>query len=238
MTDAVSAQILIVDDARDIREPLGHYLRKEGYRVRLAASAEEARAILDEAVIHLVILDIMMPGETGLSLLGSLSEQSPPVILLTARTETAQVVNGLDLGAEDYITKPFEPQELLARIRAALRRNPATLPSRNMSRRAFAGLTYDPVSLCVTLEDGTQVALTASESRLLSSMLERPNHIFSRERLLDLVWGRQTKAYDRAIDNIVSRLRTKIGDKQRSTRLILTEWGGGYRLAADVEDIA
>lgn len=230
-------QILIVDDARDIREPLGRFLRKEGYRIRLAADAREARAILAEAVIHLVVLDIMMPGEDGLSLCAAIHrDKGPPVILLTARVEDITAIEGLDSGADDYVTKPFNPRLLLARIKSVLRRNPRGRPGPHMGKRRFAGLVLDPERRRLVLADRTEVDLTTGENRLLSALLDHAGEVLSRAVLTDLVWGREAKPYDRAIDNTISRLRRKIGDDPREAQLLVTEWGGGYRLAAEVED--
>lgn len=239
MSPTETPQILVVDDARDIREPLALFLRKESFRTRTAANAEEARAILDEAVIHLAIVDIMMPGESGLELCQWLSaNKGPPVILLTASTDEDQIIEGLGTGADDYVTKPFSPRELLARIRAVLRRKPATQPEQTMARRAFGGLIHDASARRVILPDGAEVELTSGENRLLGAMLDHPQQILSRARLLDLIRGREAKAYDRAVDNTVSRLRRKIGDDLREARLLVTEWGGGYRLACAVEELS
>lgn len=232
-------QILIVDDARDIREPLGRFLRREGYRVRLAASAAEARAILAEAVIQLVVLDIMMPGEDGLSLCAAITaEKGPPVILLTACAGESAEITGLDHGADDYVTKPFNPRLLSARIRSVLRRNPRVHPGPRMGRRAFAGLVLDPDRRRLVLADGAEVELTAAENRLLSVLLDHAGAVLSRATLSDLVWGREAKPFDRSVDNTVSRLRRKLGDDPRAAQLVVTEWGGGYRLCAEVEDLA
>lgn len=232
-----SPQILIVDDARDIRDPLAQFLRKEGLRTRTAADASIARGILTEAAIHLVVLDVMMPGEDGLSLCRWISEnRGPPVILLTAQIEDEKIIEGLNLGADDYVTKPFNPRELVARIRSVLRRRPPERAQPPTLSRRFAGHLHDPSMQQITLPDGQQVPLTASENRLLGVLLDHPGQVLSRDRLLDLLWGREAKAYDRAIDNTVSRLRRKIGDDARPVRLIATEWGGGYRLNATVED--
>lgn len=236
MTDAIEPRILIVDDARDIREPLGQYLRRSGFRIRLAADAAEARRALDDEPVHLAILDVMMPGEDGLSLCRDLARSRRlPVILLTARTGMEDRVEGLDLGADDYVTKPFDPRELLARIHAVLRRVPPERPAPPQSRRRFAGLVHDPGRAAVTLPSGQEVALTSGENRLLALLLDHPGQVLSRMRLLDLLSGREARAYDRAVDNTVSRLRHKIEPDPRAPRLIVTEWGGGYRLAADVE---
>ena len=228
-------QILIVDDARDIREPLGQYLRKQGFRTQLAANAAEARRIVDGAVLALVVLDIMMPGEDGLSLCRWLvARGGPPVILLTAMAEDTDRIVGLELGADDYVVKPFNPRELLARIRAVLRRAPPPPPVVASGCRRFGGWCHDPAAQDLRHDDGRAVALTSGESRLLGVFLDHPHVVLGRDRLLDLTAGRDAKAYDRAIDNTVSRLRRKVEDDPRAPRLIVTEWGGGYRLAADV----
>ena len=228
-------QILIVDDARDIREPLGQYLRKQGFRTLLAANAGEARRVLDDASPALVVLDIMMPGEDGLSLCRWLAARGgPPVILLTAMADETDRIVGLELGADDYLVKPFNPRELLARIRAVLRRVETPEPKVPTNRRRFGSWLHDPAAQRAQHDDGRQVDLTSGESRILGVLLDHPQSVMSRDRLLDLTAGRDAKVYDRAIDNTVSRLRRKIEDDPRTPRLIVTEWGGGYRLAADV----
>ncbi|WP_299563212.1 response regulator [uncultured Sulfitobacter sp.] len=236
--DPSEPQILIVDDARDIREPLGQYLRKQGLRVQLAANAGEARRIIDEANLALVVLDIMMPGEDGLSLCRWIVAQGgPPVILLTAMTDETDRIVGLELGADDYVVKPFNPRELLARIRAVLRRAPVVESRQMTGVRVFAGWRHDPTTQELEHSDGRAVALTSGENRLLAVLLDHPKTVLSRQRLLDLTAGRDAKAYDRAIDNTVSRLRRKLEEDPSTPRLIVTEWGGGYMLAADVVDM-
>ncbi|WP_313136536.1 response regulator [Paracoccus jeotgali] len=233
--DNPAPQILIVDDARDIREPLAQYLRKQGFRTQLAANAAEARKIVEASVLALVVLDVMMPGEDGLSLCRWLVAQGgPPVILLTAMAEETDRIVGLELGADDYVVKPFNPRELLARIRAVLRRAPPP-PMRVASDcRRFGGWYHDPATQELTHADGRHVTLTSGEGKLLAVFLDHPHIVLGRDRLLDLTAGRDAKAYDRAIDNTVSRLRRKIEDDPGAPRLIVTEWGGGYRLAVDV----
>ncbi len=238
MTDQLEPHLLVVDDARDIREPLGQYLRKQGFRTTLAANAGEARKALEAAAIHLVILDVMMPGEDGLSLCRHLVAQGgPPVILLTAMAEDTDRIVGLELGADDYVVKPFNPRELLARIRAVLRRVPPAPPPVPSGRRRFGPWMHDPAAQRLIGEDGREVALTSGESRLLGLFLDQPQTVLSRARLLDLLVGREAKLYDRAIDNRVTRLRRKIEADPASPRLLATEWGGGYRLAAEVEEL-
>jgi two-component system, OmpR family, response regulator len=235
MSDGIEPHILIVDDARDIREPLGVYLRKQGFRTRLAANAAEARKAVQEAAIHLVVLDIMMPGEDGLSLCRYLvSQGGPPVILLTAMADDTDRIVGLELGADDYLVKPFNPRELLARIRAVLRRAPPLPPAIETGLRRFDVWVHDAAGQCLMAENGTKLALTSGESRLLGIFLDHPGMVLSRARLLDLTLGRDAKPYDRAIDNQISRLRRKIEADPANPRLIVTEWGGGYRLTASV----
>ncbi len=235
--EQVAPQVLIVDDARDIREPLGKYLRRQGLRTQLATNAAEARRVLEESAPALVVLDVMMPGEDGLSLCRWLVAQGgPPVILLTAMADETDRIVGLELGADDYVVKPFNPRELVARIRAVLRRAPPPVPHVAAESRRFGPWTHDPSAQEVRHTDGRAIALTSGESRLLGVFLDHPQTVMSRDRLLDLTAGRDAKAYDRAIDNSVSRLRRKIEEDPKAPRLIATEWGGGYRLAVKVED--
>lgn len=235
MTDPIAPQILIVDDARDIREALGQYLRKQGFRTRRAAHAAEAREILAEAAIHLVVLDIMMPGEDGLSLCRWIvAHDGPPVLLLTAMADETDRIVGLELGADDYLVKPFNPRELLARVRAILRRIPPEIAQAPSGKRTFAKWLHDPDALRLEHDDGQIVELTTAENRLLGVFLDQPRTVLSRSTLLDLTAGREAKAYDRAIDNQISRLRRKIEADPKKPTILVTEWGGGYRLVADV----
>ena len=239
MNDETEPHILIVDDARDIREPLGMYLRKQGFRTRLAANAAEARKALTEAAIHLVVLDVMMPGEDGLSLCRYLMSQGgPPVILLTAMADDTDRIIGLEMGADDYLIKPFNPRELLARIRAVLRRAPPPPTNVTSEIRSFDIWAHDATLQKLIGKNGETRALTSGESRLLSIFLDYPGVVLSRARMLDLTLGREAKPYDRAIDNQVSRLRRKIEIDPASPVLIVTEWGGGYRFTASVENKA
>ncbi|APX12906.1 DNA-binding response regulator [Tateyamaria omphalii] len=230
-------QILIVDDARDIREPLEKYLRQQGFRTLLAANATEARSQLETSNPALVVLDVMMPGENGLSLCRWLvAHGGPPVILLTAMAGDTDRIVGLELGADDYVVKPFNPRELVARIRAVLRRTPPPPPKPATAIRRFGSWLHDPDVPEVRHADGHRRALTSGENRLLGVLLDHPQTIMSRDRLLDLTKGRESKVYDRAIDNSIGRLRRKIETDPANPRLIVTEWGGGYRLATEVED--
>ena len=236
MTDAAEPHILIVDDARDIREPLGQYLRRNAFRATLADGAAAARRAVQEGAIDLVVLDVMMPGEDGLSLTRWLvARGGPPVILLTAMADDTDRIVGLELGADDYVVKPFNPRELLARIRAVLRRAPPVPPPVPTGRRRFAGWIFDPAARTLAHADGRSDVLTSGEARLLAVFLDNPRSVLTRARLLDLTAGREAKAYDRAIDNAVSRLRRKLEADPARPLLLVTEWGGGYALAADVE---
>jgi two-component system OmpR family response regulator len=232
--------ILVVDDQRDIREPLGRYLEKHGLRVTLAAGAADARELLRRNAIDLVILDIMMPGEDGLSLCRHLRESANmPVILLTAMAEDADRIVGLEVGADDYVIKPFNPRELLARVKAVLRRA-TTLPrSKNAStggRLAFDRWTFDLGRREVAGADGVAVPLSTAEFRLLSAFVQRPHMVLTRDQLLDLTSGRDAQPFDRSIDNQISRLRRKLEADPKSPAIIKTVWGGGYVLASDVRE--
>ena len=236
MAQMSEPRILVVDDARAIREPLGQYLRRNGFRTILAEDAAAARRALEGPAIDLVVLDVMMPGEDGLSLCRWIAgRDGPPVILLTAMAEQTDRVVGLELGADDYVVKPFDPRELLARIRAVLRRAPVAAPALPLARSRFAGWSFDPVTRQARHDDGRTAELTSGEAKLLSVFLAAPRQVLSRERLLDLTAGREAKAYDRAIDNAVGRLRRKLERDPARPVLIVTEWGGGYALAADPE---
>ena len=225
--------ILVVGD---IREPLALYLRRQGLRARTLAGAAEARRALEEGAADLVVLDVMMPGEDGLSLCRWLvARGGPPVILLTAMAEETDRVVGLELGADDYVVKPFAPRELLARIRAVLRRAPRPPAEVPGLRRRFAGWTHDPAARSLAHEDGRRAELTSGESRLLAAFLDHPRAVLSRDRLLEATAGREAKPYDRAVDNAVARLRRKLEDDPARPRLLVTERGGGYALAAEVK---
>jgi two-component system OmpR family response regulator len=232
--------ILVVDDQRDIREPLGRYLGKQGLRVSLVAGAAEARDLLKRSAVDLVILDVMMPGEDGLSLCRHLRESANmPVILLTAMAEDADRIVGLEVGADDYVVKPFNPRELLARIKAVLRRANSLPQARQApagQRLAFDRWTFDLGRRELVGADGVAVPLSAAEFRLLSAFAQRPRMVLSRDQLLDLTSGRDSQPFDRAIDNQVSRLRKKLELDPKNPSLIKTVWGGGYVFSADVRD--
>ena len=234
-----SPHILVVDDHRDIRDLLGKYLRQHGYRVSLADGGEAMRRTLKGAAIDLVVLDLMMPGEDGLSLCRWVREKGQlPVIMLTALGEETDRIVGLEMGADDYLTKPFNPRELLARIKAVLRRA-TSLPERRDTladdRPRFGDWILDQARREITGPDGVAVALSTAEFNLLKAFLTHPRMVLSRDQLLDLTRGREAEVFDRSIDNQVSRLRRKIEADPKDPVLIKTVWGGGYMFTAGVD---
>ena len=233
--EATMPHILVVDDDREIRELVGHFLERNRLRVTVAANGTEARRAWTQGHFQLVVLDLMLPGEGGLDLCRWLRAQSDvAVIMLTAMAEDTDRIVGLELGADDYLTKPFNPRELLARIRAVLRRAAEPERSQTLSPARFAGFTLDPVRRRLTDAQGTEIALTGGEYELLAALVERPNRVLTRDRLLDLLHGRSAGTVDRAIDVAVSRLRRKLRDDGHQAQLIRTVRGGGYLLAAEV----
>ncbi len=231
--------ILVVDDDREIRELLARFLERNQMRVTAARDGREARRAWGGGHYHLVVLDLMLPGENGLSIARWLRGQSDvPIVMLTAMGEETDRIIGLELGADDYVPKPFNPRELLARIRAVLRRA-GDQPDRRADPAGrglrFAGWTLEPGRRRLLNPDGAEVALTGGEYDLLLALLERPHRVLTRDMLLDLLRGRQAGPFDRAIDVAISRLRRKLEDDGRNAQLIKTVRGGGYVLAAAVE---
>ncbi|MGF1627939.1 MAG: response regulator [Kiloniellaceae bacterium] len=230
--------IAIVDDHKDIRELVARYLGEHGYRVSAADSAATLRRLLQRSAPDLIVLDIMMPGEDGLSVCRHLRATSDlPIILLTAVAEDTDRIVGLEMGADDYVTKPFNPRELLARIKAVLRRAQSLPPRQALPRSKvvrFDRWTLEVGRRELVSEDGVAVPLSTAEFRLLSVLLDHPGLVLTRDQLLDLTVGRAADVYDRSIDNQVSRLRRKIETDPRNPILIKTHWGGGYSFAADV----
>lgn len=236
----VPVRVLLVEDERTIREPLADYLVDRGFTVSAAADASEARTLLGALGFDIVVADIMMPGEDGLSLARHIRENIDlPVILLTARTEEVDRVLGLELGADDYITKPFSPRELVARIAVILRRvaRGGTTTSVGGGGFAFDRWLLKPGERALIDKQGVSVALSSGEFELLEVLVRHPRQVMSRDRLLDLTGGEESEAFDRAIDNRVSRLRKKIEVDPREPQVIKTVWGGGYMLAASVTRI-
>ncbi len=235
--------ILVVDDHRDIRTSLERYLRKNGMRATGAEDAKAARRMLKNHAVDLVVLDIMMPGEDGLSLCRELSAtRMVPVILLTAKVEETDRIIGLEIGADDYVTKPFNPRELLARIKAVLRRVESLPPKkREGASKEGAGMirfgewTLDTRARALIDAADVAIALSTGEYLLLSAFVSHPGRVLTRDQLLDLTRGREAQPFDRAIDNQVSRLRRKIEADPKQPKIIVTHWGGGYRFTLDVE---
>jgi len=232
--------LLVVDDHREIRDALHDYLTHNGYRVTVAASAAAARQVLAGGTFDLVVLDIMMPGEDGLALCRWIrGSVGIPVIFLTAMAEATDRIVGLEIGADDYLVKPFEPRELLARIRAVLRRVNALPPRGQLQgkRLGFGRWILDLAQRELQGEEGV-VPLSAAEFELLCAFLRYPDTVLSRDQLLDLVHGSEARAFDRRIDIQVSRLRRKIETDPANPRIIKTYWGGGYALVGPVEPLS
>jgi two-component system OmpR family response regulator len=238
--------LLVVDDDREIRDLLTRFLRQHGFRVTAAADGRRMHEALADGRFDLVVLDLMLPGEDGLSLCRRLRAESDlPVIMLTAMGEETDRIVGLELGADDYVAKPFNPRELLARIRAVLRRpRGASGPGTGTAGEeagavlAFDGWRLDVARRELRRADGTLVTLTAGEFDLLLALAERPGRVLSRDQLLDLTRGREAQPFDRSVDVQLSRLRRKIEDDPKEPRLIKTVRGGGYVFAARMDDDA
>lgn len=238
---ADGAHILVVDDDQEIRRLLKTALEGRGFRVTALSSIREAERVQADSRIDLVLLDIMMPGGSGLDYCRQLRAKSAvPIILLTALGEESDRVVGLEFGADDYVTKPFGVGELVARIRAALRR--ATLvgarPRKEETVFAFEDWRLDPLRRELFDREGALIDLTSAEYELLLAFVERAGRPLSRDMLLDLTRGRSYNAFDRSIDVLVSRLRSKLGDAARNSELIKTVHGVGYMFATHVEEIS
>ena len=233
-----SPHILIVDDDREIRDLTGRYLRKHGYRVDSAGDAKAMDRLLRDGKFDLIVLDLMLPGEDGLSICRRLRAATRiPIVMLTAVAEDTDRIIGLEIGADDYLTKPFNPRELLARIRAVLRRAEAPgFPSDpGEGVLAFAGWRLDPARRELRNPDGVLVELTAGEFDLLLALVEHPRRVLSRDRLLDLTKGRDAQPFDRSIDVQVSRLRRKIEADPKNPDFVKTVRSVGYIFTAPVE---
>ncbi len=233
--------ILIVDDHREIRDALVKYLERNGMRATSVPDAVAMDAAMKVGQFDLIVLDVMMPGEDGLSVCRRLRAQGDiPILMLTALGDETDRIVGLEVGADDYLPKPFNPRELLARIKAVLRRSGRSEVvggSLAGHRLAFDRWVIDTDRRTLTANDGTEVGLTTAEFRLLTVFLERPRFVLSRDQLLDLTSGRASQVFDRTIDNQISRLRRKIEADPARPTLIATVWGGGYSLATDVKDV-
>jgi len=232
--------ILVVDDDKEIRDLLGKFLEKHGCRVTTARDGREMRAALDDWKIDLVVLDLMLPGEDGLTLCRELRARSAvPIVMLTAMGEETDRIVGLEMGADDYLPKPFNPRELLARIKAVLRRAEVRMERHDTTdveqAVQFAGWKLDAGRRSLVSPQGVTVTLTAGEFDLLIAFVDHPRRVLSRDQLLDLTRGRAAAPFDRSIDIQVSRLRRKIETDPSSPELIKTVRGGGYTFTPTVE---
>jgi two-component system OmpR family response regulator len=228
---------LVVDDDKQISQLLARYLGEQGFRVTTAGSRRECQAAVATEKLDIVILDVLLPDGSGLDMCRELRSRSPhlPVILVTALREEVDRIIGLEIGADDYIGKPFNPRELLARMRAVLRRSAtASQPASLDTVYHFAGFLADLGSRGVTAPNGDDVVLTGAEFELLKTFLDRPGRVLSRDQLLDLTQGREAGPVDRSIDVLMSRIRRKLGD-HTSEVLFKTVRNGGYQLAVRVD---
>jgi len=245
-----SPGILVVDDHQNIRDPLATYLQRFDFDVATASDGARMRELLAQRRFDLILLDVMLPGEDGLSLCRYVSEHLHiPVILLTAVTEQADRIAGLEVGADDYVVKPFDPRELVARIRSVLRRTQRQAPSAAApavsaapagtlrapeKRFIFDGWVFDTRRRELRNPAGESVAVSTAEFHLLLVFLENPNRVLSRDQLLDLTLRAEHVMFDRSIDSQVSRLRKKLETDPRRPTILKTVRGGGYMLAAKV----
>jgi two-component system OmpR family response regulator len=237
-----SPHILVVDDHQEIRDLVARHLKKEGFRVDTAADGKAMWRILVDARIDLIVLDLMLPGEDGLALCRKLRAEKPtaviPIIMLTAKGEEIDRVLGLEMGADDYMAKPFSARELVARIKAVLRRSQGPAAAEEVEaaeRLRFAGWTLDVAARHLEAADGTLVPLSTGEYDLLMAFVQRPGRVLNRDQLLDLTRGRSAAPFDRSIDTQVSRLRKKIEPDAKDPTLVKTVWGGGYVFTPAVE---
>lgn len=233
--------VAVVEDDEDIRDLVAARLQQDGFEALACAGGADLDDALAARSVDLVVLDLMLPGEDGFSICRRLSAgDGPPIIILSARGEDVDRIVGLEIGADDYLAKPFNPRELSARIRAVLRRRqqpasePAGAPGAGREVYRFAGWTVDVDDRAVAGPDGAPVILSAGEFALLVAFVRRPRRVLTRDQLLDWTRGDATAPVDRAIDVQLSRLRRKLGDDPREPRLIKTVRGDGYLFAADV----
>lgn len=234
--------ILIVDDDREIRELVGTYLERNEMRVTLAANGREMRAALDKGSVDLIVLDLMLPGEDGLALCRDLRagpRKNLPILMLTARNEEADRILGLEMGADDYLVKPFAARELLARVRSVLRRTRMLPPNLQITEAAtvlaFGDWRLDTTARHLLDDQDVVVALSGAEYKLLRVFLDHPQRVLSRDQLLNLTQGRDAELFERSIDLMVSRLRQRLGDDAREPKYIKTVRNGGYVFASSVE---
>jgi two-component system OmpR family response regulator len=238
----MSKTLLVVDDDQDIRDLLGRFLRQHGFVVLLAEDGQQMDAQLSKHRVDMIILDLMMPGEDGMSICRRLRQQSTiPILMLTAITEDVECILGLESGADDYLSKPFNPREVLARIKAIFRRaetkqvgmRPAPVEKKCYE---FAGWQLDDSRRQLFSPDGVEVMLSSGEYDLLAIMVKNPQQALSRDRLMTLTKNRNAEVYDRSIDIQISRLRHKLEEDAKKPQLIKTIRGNGYMLASSVSE--
>jgi two-component system, OmpR family, response regulator len=234
--------ILVVDDDREIRELVSSYLKKNGLRSTAVADGRQMRSFLEANAVDLIVLDVMMPGDDGLVLCRELragKHKSMPVIMLTARDDEMDRIIGLEMGADDYLPKPFAARELLARIKAVLRRTRMLPPNLQISEAGqlltFGNWRLDTVGRHLLDQDGTEIALSGAEYRLLRVFIDHPLRVLNRDQLLNLTQGRDAELFDRSIDLLVSRLRQRLGDDAREPVYIKTVRAEGYVFSVPVE---
>jgi len=228
--------LLIVDDHHEIRELLQRFFVQHNYRVTVAKDGKEMKQCLSHAKVDLIVLDLMLPGEDGLTLCRDLRANSNiPIVMLTAMGDEMDKIIGLEMGADDYLAKPFNPRELLARIKAVFRRvNSLSTPVSSVNQYHFAQWSIDVHKRELIDKEGVMVILSSAEFDLLRVFIDHPQRVLSRDQLLDLSKGRDGGVYDRAIDTLISRLRKKLEVDVKNPELIKTIWGGGYQFTCEV----
>ncbi|WP_416306621.1 response regulator transcription factor [Neptunicella sp. SCSIO 80796] len=236
-TPSIAPNVLIVDDNQDIRELVSQLLQAEGYSATTAVDGEDMWQVLSQQKPDIVLLDVMLPGKDGFELCRQLcaDPNMPPIIMLTAKDEEIDRVVGLEVGADDYIVKPFGRHELIARIKAVLRRVKSGSGQTGKGVYCFSGMSFKPSQMEVCDSAGTSIPLSTSETQLLLTFVQNPRMPLSRDRLLDLTKGRNSTPFDRSIDSHVSRLRRKLGDDGKKPEIIKTSWGTGYIFTCHVE---
>ncbi|EPE97378.1 response regulator [Rhizobium grahamii] len=234
--------ILIVDDDREIRELVSSYLKKNGLRVTAVADGRHMRSFLEANSVDLIILDVMMPGDDGLVLSRELRagrHKAIPIVMLTARTDEMDRIIGLEMGADDYLAKPFSARELLARVKAVLRRTRMLPPNLQVSEAgqllSFGQWKLDTTARHLIDSDGTVIALSGAEYRLLRVFIDHPQRVLNRDQLLNLTQGRDAELFDRSIDLLVSRVRQRLGDDAREPTYIKTVRSEGYVFSMPIE---
>lgn len=235
---ATAATILIVEDDPDIRRLVGELMCTEGFGFMEAENADSMNAVMSRQRPDLIILDLMLPGEDGLSICRHIRAQDTiPILMLTAKSDEIDRVIGLEMGADDYLIKPFGPRELLARVRALLRRASIKAPAARTRRFSFASFVIDLDARQIVDKDGNDLTLTSAEFELLSCFVQRPRRVLSRDQILDCVHGGNADPYDRTVDMLVSRLRKKLDAGYPGANLISTVRNGGYLFTAFVTPV-